>query len=91
MAIRATGDWSLYRNQVGFTVRVEIHSMATLAIQASGVGMAAGIAGVGIQGLRGVPDSTGKVTPKGVAVACLIIAALLGVGAVFAPFLMWGR
>jgi hypothetical protein len=64
--------------------------MATLAIQLGGVLMAAGLAWVGVQGLRGVPDSTGKTTDKRTAIACLVIAAVLGVGAILAPYLMWG-
>jgi hypothetical protein len=50
--------------------------------------MAAGLAWVGVQGLRGVPDATGKKTDKGTAIACLVLASLLGVGALLAPFLM---
>ncbi len=65
--------------------------MGTLAIQAGGLMMAVGIAWAGIQGLRGVPDSTGKKTSKGTAIACLVIATCLGVGALIAPYLMWGR
>ena len=64
--------------------------MATLAIQLGGLLMAAGLAWVGVQGLRGVPDSTGKTTDKGTAIACLVIAAVLGIGALIAPYLMWG-
>jgi hypothetical protein len=36
--------------------------------------VAVGLLFVGVQGLRGVPDSTGKQTSKGVAVACLVLA-----------------
>lgn len=65
--------------------------MATLAIQAAGIVFALGLVWVGVQGLRGVPDSSGKVTPKGTAIACLVIAGVLAVAAVLAPYLMWGR
>jgi hypothetical protein len=65
--------------------------MATFAIQAGGLVIAAGLAWVGVQALRGVPDSSGKVTPKGTAIACLVIAAALGAAAVAAPYLMWGQ
>jgi hypothetical protein len=41
--------------------------------------------------LRGVPDSSGKVTSKGTAVVCLFLAVLLAIGAVAAPYLMWDR
>ena len=65
--------------------------MATLAVQAGGLVIAAGIAWIGVQGLRGVPDSSGKVTSKGTAIVCLVLAALLAAGAVAAPYLMWGK
>jgi hypothetical protein len=64
--------------------------MATLAIQLGGLVMAAALAWVGVQGLRGVPDSTGKVTPRGIAIVCLVLAAALGVAALLAPYLMGG-
>jgi hypothetical protein len=64
--------------------------MATLAIMAGGLLMAIGIAWPGIQGLRGVPDSSGKVTSKGTAVACLVLAVILGSAAILAPYLLWG-
>jgi hypothetical protein len=64
--------------------------LATLAIQLGGLLIAAGLAWVGVQGLRGVPDTSGKTTDKGTAIACLVLAALLGVGAAVAPYLMWG-
>jgi hypothetical protein len=44
--------------------------------------VAAGLAWVGVQGLRGIPDSKGKATSKGTAVACLAFALLLVAGAV---------
>jgi hypothetical protein len=65
--------------------------MATIGIQLGGLLIAAALAWAGIQGLRGVPDTTGKTTGKGTAIACLVIAALLGIGALVAPYLMWGR
>jgi hypothetical protein len=65
--------------------------MATLAVQLGGLLMAAGLAWAGVQGLRGVPDSSGKTTSKGTAIACLVLAALLAAGALVAPYLMWGR
>jgi hypothetical protein len=37
--------------------------------------LAVGLAFVGVQGLRGKPDSDGKTTPKSVAVVTLILAA----------------
>jgi hypothetical protein len=64
--------------------------MATLMIQVGGLVMAAALAWAGVQGLRGVPDSSGKVTPKGTAVACLVIAAVLGIAALAAPYLISG-
>ena len=36
--------------------------------------LAVGLLFVGVQGLRGVPDSTGKKTSKGVAVTCIVLA-----------------
>jgi hypothetical protein len=63
--------------------------MATLAIQVGGLLMAVGLAWPGIQGLRGVPDSTGKKTSRGTAIACLVLAVLLAAGALAAPYLMW--
>lgn len=36
--------------------------------------LAVGLLIVGIQGLRGVPDSTGKKTSKGVAITCIVLA-----------------
>lgn len=36
--------------------------------------LALGLLFLGVQGLRGVPDSTGKKTSKGVAVTCLVLA-----------------
>ena len=64
--------------------------MATLAIQLGGLMMAGALAWVWVQWLRGVPDSTGKMTDKPTAIACLVIAAVLGIGALIAPYLMWG-
>ena len=49
-----------------------------------------GSGGPGVQGLRGVPESNGKVTSKGTAVACLVLAALLVGWAAAAPYVMWG-
>lgn len=37
--------------------------------------LAVGMLFVGVQGLRGVPDSNGKKTPKSVAMVCLVLAA----------------
>jgi hypothetical protein len=45
----------------------------------------------GIQGLRGVPDSRGKKTSKGTAVACLVLGVLVAAAAIAAPYLMWHR
>ena len=50
--------------------------------------VAVGIAWVGVQGLRGVPDSKGKVSSKGTAIVCLVLALLLAAGAVALPFLL---
>jgi hypothetical protein len=50
--------------------------------------MAIGLFWPGVQGLRGVPDSTGKKTSKATAIACLILGTLLAVGALAAPYLM---
>lgn len=63
--------------------------MATLVISVGGMMMAAGIGWLGIQGLRGVPDSTGKVTGKGTAIACVAIAIVVAAAAIAAPYLMW--
>lgn len=63
--------------------------MATLVIQVGGLLMAAALAWPGIQGLRGVPDSTGKRTSRGTAIVCLLLAILLAAAAVAAPDLMW--
>jgi hypothetical protein len=65
--------------------------MATYAIQAGGLVIAGAIAWVGIQGLRGVPDKSGKVTSKGTAIVCLCIGVLLGAAAVVARYLMWDQ
>jgi hypothetical protein len=51
--------------------------MATLAIQLGGLLMAIGLFWPGIQGLRGVPDSTGKKTSKLTAIICLVLGVLL--------------
>jgi hypothetical protein len=64
--------------------------MATLAIQAGSLVLAVGLGWVGVQGLRGVPESNGKVTSKATAVACLVLAALLAAWAAAAPYVMWG-
>jgi hypothetical protein len=65
--------------------------MATLMVQLGGACLAAGLVWLGVQGLRGVPDSTGKTTSKGTAVVCLVLAALLAAGAIAAPYLMGDR
>jgi hypothetical protein len=65
--------------------------MATLAIVAAGLVFALALVWVGVQGLRGVPDSNGKVTPKGTAVACLVIAGILVIASAAAPFFMGGH
>ena len=62
--------------------------MATLAIQLGGLMMALALVWPGIQGLRGVPDSTGKKTSKATAVVCLILSVLLAAGAIAAPYLI---
>jgi hypothetical protein len=62
--------------------------MGMLLVQLGGLVIAAGLVWVGVQGLRGVPDSTGKKTDKGTAIACLVIAGMLSVGALLAPFLI---
>lgn len=49
--------------------------------------VAGGLAWAGVQGLRGVPDSKGKATSKGTAIACLAFALLLAAGAVALLFL----
>lgn len=36
--------------------------------------LALGLLFLGVQGLRGVPDSTGKKTSTGVAVTCIVLA-----------------
>ncbi|MBP3957943.1 hypothetical protein J8F10_22035 [Gemmata sp. G18] len=45
--------------------------MAQIALLAVAVGMLF----VGVQGLRGVPDSNGKKTSPAVAIVCLLLAA----------------
>jgi hypothetical protein len=65
--------------------------MATLAIQLGGLVIAAGLGWVGVQGLRGVPDSTGKTTDRTTAITCIVLAALLAGAALAAPYLMWGK
>jgi hypothetical protein len=45
--------------------------------------LAAGLLFIAIQGLRGVPDSTGKQTSKSVAVVCLVLAVGLAAFALF--------
>ena len=62
--------------------------MATLAVQAGGVLIAFALGWVGVQGLRGKPDTTGEVTSKPTAVACLVLALVLGIAALAAPYLM---
>jgi hypothetical protein len=51
--------------------------VATIAILGGGLLMAFGIGWVGIQGLRGIPDSNGKMTPKGTAIAAVVLALLI--------------
>ena len=65
--------------------------MATLAVQLGGLLIAVALAWPGIQGLRGVPDSTGKKTSKGTAIVCLVLAFVVVAAAIAAPYLMWGR
>ena len=65
--------------------------MATFAIVAGGLTMAFGIAWVGIQGLRGVPDSNGKKTTKWTAVGALVVASLILVGSLIIPFFLAGN
>jgi hypothetical protein len=65
--------------------------MATLAILAGGMMMAFGIAWVGVQGLRGIPDSNGKKTTKGTAVGALVLAFLILVGTLMIPFFLSGE
>jgi hypothetical protein len=60
-------------------------------VQIGGVVMALGLVWAGVQGLRGVPDTTGKTTSKGMAVVCLVLAVLLATGAIAAPYLLWER
>lgn len=61
--------------------------MAGLMAAAGGLLLAGGLAWVGVQGLRGVPDSSGKMTPRGTAIACLVIAGVLAVASLAAPLL----
>jgi hypothetical protein len=42
-----------------------------------------GLLVIAVQGFRGVPDSTGKPTSKGVAVVCLVLALALAGFALF--------
>ena len=65
--------------------------MATLAILVGGLIMAFSIAWVGVQGLRGIPDSTGKRTTKATAVAALIVAFLILVGTLMVPLFLPGK
>jgi hypothetical protein len=55
--------------------------MATILIQVGELVLAAGLAWVGVQGLRGVPDSSGKKTDRRTAMAWLVLAGLLAIGA----------
>ena len=64
--------------------------MATLAILVGGLMMAGSIAWVGVQGLRGIPDSNGKSTSKATSVAALIVALLILVGTLIVPFFLPG-
>ncbi len=58
--------------------------MAQLAAQLGFLAMAALVFFVAVQGFRGVPDTTGKKTSKGVAVVCL----LLGIGLLVLAFVV---
>ena len=64
--------------------------MATIAILIGGSMMAGSIAWIGIQGLRGIPDSNGKSTSKATAIAALIVALLILVGTLIVPFFLPG-
>ena len=59
--------------------------MAMLMVMAGGCLIAFGLTWAGVQGLRGVPDSNGKMTSKGTAIALLVFAALVLVGALLFP------
>ena len=57
-------------------------------IQLGGLAMAFALLWVGVQGLRGAPDSNGKKTSKGVAITCLLLGLLIAGGALAMPYLM---
>lgn len=58
-------------------------------IQIGCVLIAVGMIYAGIQGMRGQPDKHGKTTPKSVAIACFVLAAVMLVGAfVVIPMMM---
>ena len=62
--------------------------MGMLLAVAGGSLIAFALGWVGTQGLLGIPDSNGKKTPKGTAVASLVIAVLVVVGTIILPFLI---
>ncbi len=64
--------------------------MATLGIRVGGLMMAFALAWVGVQGLLGIPDSNGKRTPKGTAVAALILAFSILIGTLIVAFILPG-
>jgi hypothetical protein len=55
-----------------------------------GLMVTAGLGWVGVQGLRGIPDSSGKPTSRPVAVVCLVLAVLVAAGAVAVAVATWG-
>ena len=57
-------------------------------IQLGGLFMAVALLGIGIQGLLGKPDSNGKKTSIGVAIACIVLGLLAAAGALAAPYLL---
>ena len=64
--------------------------MATLAIALGGLLISFSLGWVGIQWLRGIPDSNGKMTPKGTAIVAIVLAGLILAGACLVPFFLPG-
>lgn len=63
--------------------------MAMIVVLLGFMAMAYALIAVGANGLQGVPDSQGRQTSKGVAVACFVLGLLVAIGTVVGGVLFW--